>query len=152
MDLLDEKFVILQAEVDTAEDCIRLMADRFFKYGYVKEGYANAVIEREKEYPTGLPGKEICISIPHTNNLLVNKPAVGVIVPKKPVKFRMMGTEDEILNCEIVLPLVVKDSKMQLSMLKKITKIINDSDLLRSIKDAKKKSDVIALLRCLQES
>jgi PTS system galactitol-specific IIA component len=152
VDLLNEKFIILQAEVETAEDCIQLMAERFYKYGYVKEGYAQAVMDREKEYPTGLPGKEICIAIPHTNSEYVNKPVVGVIVPQKPVQFRMMGTEDTVLNCEIIIPLVVKDSKMQLSMLQKITKIINDSELLRRIKQAKEKSEVITLLSCLQES
>ena len=34
--LLDERLVVLDADVETAEDCIRLMAGLFEKYGYVK--------------------------------------------------------------------------------------------------------------------
>ena len=109
--LLDERLVVLDADVETAEDCIRLMAGLFEKYGYVKPGYGDAVAEREKGFPTGLPGKGINLAIPHTNNALVNKPAVGVIIPRKPVEFAMMGQKDTKLSCEVVLPLVVQDSK-----------------------------------------
>lgn len=127
------------------------MAARFEKYGYVKPGYAEAVLEREKELPTGLPGKKFNIAIPHTNNLLVIKPAVGVIIPSKPVDFKMMGMKEKTLSCEIILPLVVKDSKHQIGMLKKMMKIIQDATLLQSIKDSKSSADVMRFLSTLDE-
>ena len=64
--LLDERLVVLDADVSSAEDCIRLMAGLFEQYGYVQPGYGDAVAAREKEYPTGLPGKGINLAIPHT--------------------------------------------------------------------------------------
>ena len=51
--LLDERLVVLDADVSSAEDCIRLMAGLFEQYGYVQPGYGDAVAAREKEYPTG---------------------------------------------------------------------------------------------------
>lgn len=151
MALLDERLITIGSDADTAEECIRLAAGLFEKYGYVKEGYADAVIEREKEYPTGLPGKKINIAIPHTNNKLVNQPAVGVVIPKKPVKFRMMGMKEQILECEVLLPLVVKDSHQQINMLKKMMKIIQDGELLIKIKNSKDKAEIIDLLKSLEE-
>ncbi|MDF2544657.1 MAG: system, galactitol-specific component [Anaerocolumna sp.] len=150
MGLLDERLVVLNAEVETAEDCIRLAGNLFYQYDYVQEGYADAVVEREKEYPTGLPGKGISIAIPHTNNTLVNKPAVGVIIPKKPISFLMMGTKDNKLQCEVILPLVVKDSEMQLAMLKKMMKIIQDAELLIKIRDARNKNEILGYLSPLE--
>lgn len=135
----------------SAEDCILLMATRFEKYGYVKPGYANAVLEREKNLPTGLPGKKFNIAIPHTNNELVIKPAVGVIIPREPVEFRMMGMKEKTLSCEIILPLVVKDSKHQIGMLKKMMKIIQDVQLLQCMKDSKSQAEVLDCLSSLED-
>jgi PTS system galactitol-specific IIA component len=149
--LLDERLIILDADVHSAEDCIRLMAGRFEEYGYVKPGYADAVIEREKSLPTGLPGKEINLAIPHTNNKLVIKPAVGVIIPREPVEFRMMGMKETRLNCKVVLPLVVKDSKQQIGMLKKMMKIIQDNELIKRMNHSKSRTEIRECLSSLED-
>ncbi len=151
MKLLNEELIILDADVSTAEDCIRLMGQKFEELGYVKEGYADAVVEREAVYPTGLPGKLLNIAIPHTNNLLVNKPAVGVIVPKSDIKFCMMGQRENVLDCSLIMPLVIADSKKQITMLKKMMKIIQDGERLQKIKLSKSKSEIIELLSSLEE-
>ena len=150
--LLDERLVVLDADVSSAEDCIRLMAGLFEQYGYVQPGYGDAVAAREKEYPTGLPGKGINLAIPHTNNQLVNAPAVGVIIPRRPVEFAMMGMKEKKLSCEVVIPLVVQDTKRQLAMLKKMMKIIQDGELLRRLRDSKDKAETLGCLSSLEES
>ena len=109
------------------------------------------VVEREKEYPTGLPGKGINIAIPHTNNKLVNEPAVGVIIPKKAVTFSMMGMKENKFECEVILPLVVKDSHQQIGMLKKMMSIIQDGELLKRLRDSKDKTEILSLLSALDE-
>ncbi len=151
MALLDERLITLDADVETAEDCILLAAGLFEKYGYVKEGYGQAVVEREEVYPTGLPGKGINIAIPHTNNKLVNAPAVGVVIPRKPIKFSMMGMKDNVLDCELILPLVVKDSHQQIEMLKRMMKIIQNGEKLMQIKNSKDKAAIIKQLESLEE-
>ena len=150
--LLDERLVVLDADVSSAEECIRLMAGLFEQYGYVQPGYGDAVAAREKEYPTGLPGKGINLAIPHTNNQLVNAPAVGVIIPRRPVEFAMMGMKEKKLSCEVVIPLVVQDTKRQLAMLKKMMKIIQDGELLRRLSDSKDKAEILGCLSSLEES
>lgn len=149
--MLDERLVILDADVKTAEDCIRLMAELFENYGYVKPGYGDAVVKREQEYPTGLPGKEMNLAIPHTNSQLVNRPAVGVIIPRRPISFSMMGMKETLLDCELVMPLVVQDPKRQLQMLKKMMKIIQDGALLRRIRDSKDRAEILSCLSSLDE-
>ena len=146
MKKLNEALIVLDADVETAEDCIRLAGEMF-----EKNGYADAVVEREKEYPTGLPGKGINIAIPHTNNKLVNEPAVGVIIPKKAVTFSMMGMKENKLECEVILPLVVKDSHQQIGMLKKMMSIIQNGELLKRLRDSKDKTEILSLLSALDE-
>lgn len=151
MSLLNESLIVIGADVETAEDCIRLAAGLFEENGYVKKGYADAVVKREQEYPTGLPGKGINIAIPHTNNQLVNHPAVGVIIPVRPVKFSMMGMKEQVLDCEVILPLVVKDSHQQIDMLKRMMQIIQDSETLTRIRNSGNKAEIISLLGSLEE-
>lgn len=148
---MNERFIILDADVQSAEDCIRLMAVRFEKYGYVKGGYGDAVLEREKNLPTGLPGKKFNIAIPHTSNELVIKPAVGVIIPRTPVEFGMMGNKEKTLRCDIIFPLVVKDAKQQIGMLKKMTSIIQDVNLLQCMKDSKSNAEILDCLSSLED-
>lgn len=149
--MLDERLIIMDADVETAEDCIRLMGKYFEEYGYVKEGYADAVVEREKNFPTGLPGKVLSIAIPHTNNQLVNKPVIGILVPKQPVEFCMMGNKNETVQCSIIIPLVIQDSHQQIGLLKKMTKIIKDGELLTKVKKAKSKDEIMNDLAVLNE-
>ena len=139
MKLLDENLIVLGADAETDEECIILAGQLFQKYGYVEKGYADAVVAREKEYPTGLPGDGISIAIPHTNNKFVNRPCIGVVIPKEPVIFGIMGTKEDKLSCEVIFPLVVKDSDMQITMLQEMMKIIQDGELLKKIHDAKSK-------------
>lgn len=151
MSVLDENLVITNADVNNADECISLAADLLLQNGYVREGYKEAVLAREAVYPTGLPGNKIAVAIPHTENTFVNKPAVAVIIPKKPIRFRAMGTEDVWVDCEIIFPLVVKDSKMQVQMLKRMMKVISDSDLLTKVRDAKTTTEIVEYLNILND-
>ena len=47
-----------------------------YKKGYVKESYTSAILEREKQFPTGLKTPGINIAMPHTYPEHVIKPAI----------------------------------------------------------------------------
>ncbi len=150
--LLDERLVFIGADVETAADAIQLMSNRLMELGYVKEGYAQMVLDREKVFPTGLPGKTMCIAIPHANPTLVIKPAIGVIVPKHTVKFDMMGEPGSALDVSLIMPLVIKDSGEQINLLKAMMHVIQDGELLESIRDSKDPKEIVSLLHELEEA
>lgn len=149
LNILDKKLIVINANIKTDEECIKLGGKLLKENGYVSNGYTAAVLKREKEFPTGLKGEEFSIAIPHTENTFVNSPAVACIVPKESVQFRAMGMPDVFLDCKVIFPLVVKDSKMQVLMLKKMMQIIQNTELLRKILQAKTKSEVLVLLSSL---
>ena len=152
--LLDERLVILDADVKTAEEAIHLMASRLEELGYVRPGYGDMVCEREKTFPTGLPGKTMAIALPHTNPNLVNKAAIGVIVPKESVPFKMMGAPDAdaTLDVKLIMPLVIKDPNTQLSLLKAMMNVIQDGELLEHIRASHDKAEIISSLQMLEEA
>jgi galactitol PTS system EIIA component len=80
------------------------------KEGFARPGFAEALIQRENEYPTGLP-MEIPLAIPHAYPEFVIHPGVGVALLNPPVSFREMGgEEDQWLSVHlVVLMLVTKE-------------------------------------------
>ena len=54
-DLLFEELIELTLEAEDFEDAIKKIGEDAYRKGYVKEGFADAVIKREKLYPTALP-------------------------------------------------------------------------------------------------
>ncbi|WP_072525180.1 PTS sugar transporter subunit IIA [Clostridium sp. Marseille-P3244] len=151
MKVLDKTLIQLDVEVTSAEEAIRYMSDILVREGYVKEGYAECVIKREKEYPTGLIGDGCGIAIPHTNPEYVLKPAICILIPKDPVLFTLMGTRDKEVMAEIIMPLVIKDNKMQIDILKKVMDLLKDNRTLYRIRDCRDKDQILEMLSFLEE-
>lgn len=152
MSFLDQKLIAFNVDAHNSDDVIRYGAELLYRNHYVNENYADAVREREKRYPTGLPGDKISVAIPHTTCGMVYKPAVAVIIPKQPIEFVQMGTRDERISCEIIFMLVIKNPDEQLTMLKKVMQVIQDGDLLQKIKSTKDKAKIIEYLGLLDEA
>lgn len=150
--LLDNRLIFIDAEVSSSSEAIHLMADKLEELGYVEPGYGDAVCERERIFPTGLPGKTMGIAIPHTNNLLVNRPAIGVIIPKAPVVFDMMGEPGTHISAKLIIPLVIKDSDSQIDLLKEMMRVIQNGELLERIRGSRDKDEIIESLRCLEKA
>ena len=68
MELLKEKLIFIDVEAKDREEAIGKMAKELYKKGYVKESYINAILDREKVFPTGLPTEEVGVAIPHTDS------------------------------------------------------------------------------------
>lgn len=151
MKVLDEALIQLGVDAETSEEAIRYMADILYREGYVRENYAECVIKREKQYPTGLVGDACGIAIPHTNPEYVIKPAVCILIPEKPIPFTQMGTTDEPVMAEIVMPLVIKDNKMQIDILKKVMTLLKDGEKLSRILQCTDKKEILAMLSFLEE-
>lgn len=151
MDVINKDFIVIDAEIVTQKESIDLAEKLFRKRNYVKDGYAKATKNREEKYPTGLQTESMAIAIPHTDPEYANQTAVGCIIPKKPIEFIAMGTPDKSLNCEIIFPIIVNQSKDQVKMLKELMKIFNNSDALYKIKNAQSAEDVLEVLGILNE-
>ena len=91
-DLLTEELVFLDVEADSDEGLIRTLAAEAERLGYVKAGWADAVIRRERIYPTGLPTEVMKVAVPHAMERdQVNTPVIIVATLKRPVNFKEMG-------------------------------------------------------------
>jgi PTS system galactitol-specific IIA component len=143
--IFKENLVIMNSNAETREEAIGELADLLIAEKYAAKSFKNAVIEREKIFPTGLPSEPIGVAIPHTDVEHVIKPAVAVSVLAKPVQFKLMGDNEKDVNVRAIFMLAIKEPHMQVELLQQLMDCIQDSKRLLSIIDAKDKSSIVDL-------
>jgi len=143
--LLDQNLVMINLEAETQQEALEKLAGRLYETGYVKDTYAQAILEREKVFPTGLPTEGYGVAIPHTDVEHVNKPAVALGILQKPVKFNLMGdlNPDSQVDVQVMFMLAIKEPHMQLELLQDIMEMIQDQELLKKMVEAESVQDLI---------
>ena len=147
--MLRKELIRLNLEAETSEEALRTLAQVFVDNGVAKDSYPDAIVAREQKYPTGLPATAFDIAVPHTFAEHVNEPAMGVGVLKKPVTFQQMGSPEITLHPQILFMLAITDPKEQISLLRKIMKLIQNPEALNKVREAKSVDEVYDILNPL---
>jgi PTS system galactitol-specific IIA component len=112
---------------ETAEEALTELATHAHDRGYVDDGYADALREREAAYPTGLdiPTTGFAIAIPHADPDHVSQQAVVLGLPPagSSVTFYSMDDPDETVEAEIVVLLLVTDTEGYTTFLSNLAKL-----------------------------
>lgn len=143
---LHEELVFREVIAKTKEEVLSFLAEKLFEKGYVKYEYIQAIQEREKEYPTGLPSSEPGIAIPHANFEMVNKTTLAIATLKQPVEFRNMEKKQAELPIQIVIMMAIGEPHGQVEMLQKIVAIIQDEPLRKAMVKTKTNKELLQLL------
>lgn len=146
--IFNSELVIMDCIADTAEEAIFQLCEKMKAQGMVKDTYCQAVVEREREYPTGVPTAYYDVAIPHSQSDHVMIPGIAVAKMHRSVQFYSMGAEDEPLQAEIVILLAVKDPDSQLNMLRSLMGLFENENAMLTIREAK---DVAAVCNAILE-
>lgn len=126
---------VIEGEAQTSREAISFAYQYLRDIDAVEESFLEACIEREREYPTGLP-TEIPVAIPHTYPQHVKRPALCAVRLKDPVHFQCMGDPDESVEAQYIILMALKGAEDQLETLKKLMGVVQDRDLLEGWKTA----------------
>lgn len=143
--MLEKGIALLDIDVKSQSEILSIMANELFNKGLVKEKYKDAVIAREKEYPTGLQTPTIGIAIPHTDSKYVYESQIAVARLKNPVHFLQMGDEQSV-SAKLIFMLALKEAHSQLEVLQKLVALIQDEkqvEQLLSLSDSNKVLQVL---------
>lgn len=143
---LNEDLVLMEVDAKDKFDLLRQAAQCLQTHGYVKESYADAVIEREKVFATGLP-TVMGVAIPHTDVEHVNTPAVCIVRLKKPVDFVIMGDDTETVSVDCIFMLAMKEAHAQLTLLQNLMGILQDADALKLVKEGTSAKEICAFVK-----
>lgn len=111
------------------------MAARLVEAGHVGPGFTEAVLARERTYPTGLP-TAMGTAIPHTDPEHVIHPGLAVATLKWPVPFGEMGGGPRTVDVSLVVMLVLKDAHGQVLSLQQLMAHLQDVEGVQGLLDA----------------
>lgn len=131
------------------EDIVKIVSDKLVGMHIVKESYPEAVISREKEYPTGLMGKFGGFAIPHTYCEHCNRSALTVIRPEMPLRFTRMDDHSDTVDCGLIIMLAIANPQEQLPMLRKLMKAMQNEDDFRILRNEEDAGIVMETLRTI---
>ncbi len=92
--LIPQEFVLVGLDASDKSEAIQLLANLFLHEGYVKDTYIDAVLTREKEFPTGLRTMDVHVAIPHCDVGHCLKPGIAVGILLAPAQFIEMAKFD----------------------------------------------------------
>lgn len=144
---VEKELAIIEMEVGSKEEALDLLGDRLFEQGFVKEGFVESILKREKAYPTGLPTEPYGVAIPHTDGDMVNTSTIAFANLKNPVKFLMMGTDDKLVDVKLIFMLALKSPDDQLDMLQKLVGLFQDPEMVLKLAEVKDVNELNELVQ-----
>lgn len=145
---LKENLIDLNCSAISVEELFKEKAKVLLKMGYVTDTYEEALLQREKEYPTGLKMPSIDIAIPHTTTEHINEPFIYFNrLNIKGMEFIQMGTDDVVVKPECVLMLGITKPEEQITLLAELMDLFNNSDFINSILLAKTPKEILNIFK-----
>lgn len=141
--MLHEDLIFLNYKATDLENLIKDFSHTLYTKGYVKKSYATAILDREKQFPTGLNTPGINIAMPHTYPEHVIKPAILIATLDKPIPFHEMGNNSNIVQAKLIFMLAVTDPKGHLEILSKLMSIFSQEDKLIDLYNSSQPKEII---------
>lgn len=149
---LKESLIFLNGEEKCENDILKKMGGALICEGYAKDTYVQALLLREKRFPTGLDIHGIGVAIPHTDPIHVKKEGVALAVLKEPVVFRHMEDKRVRVSVRLIFMLAVLNPEAHLTRLQCVLKIIQDAEVLGQLLAAKGQKDIIRIIKAKEDT
>ncbi len=138
----NESMILLDLNVKTKEEALTVMGQNLVEKKLVKETFTEAILQREKEFATGLPTAGVSVAIPHTDVEHVNQKTISIAVLRNPVHFGVMGDDSETTAVKVVFLLAMDEAHSQLSLLQKLMQLFQNEVTLNSLASANNKQEI----------
>lgn len=149
VDKVTEDLILLNIPGNSRDEALKYIADLFMEKGIAKPTFYEALLQRENEYPTGLPIGEINFAIPHTYPEHINRIAVCVATLQNTVIFKNMGNPEEDVPVRVIVCLALKKMDDNIKMLPTMMDFFADEENLRKLLAAENAGQVMALLKAV---
>ncbi len=117
----------------SVEQVIHQLAQPLIAEKLVVTDFAEHVLAREQQFPTGLPTEPVGVAIPHTDHHHVHRNAISLGILPQPIAFADMGGEPEAVPVRVVFLLALGESNKQLNVLGWIMELIQDADVMQQL-------------------
>lgn len=146
---INEKLIKVNLPCKDRNELFQKMHDEAFKYGYVESSFLDGLMSRESIFPTGIKLTNFNVAIPHTDANHIKEEFIAIVVPEKPIDFKLMEDETQEEKISLVFMLGLNKPHSQLEVLKELMGLIQREDLVKQIVQAKDKEEVQDILKAM---
>ncbi len=146
IDLLSN-LIVLKIESKNRDDVLKELSYAAVNAGYAKQGFGEAIIERESKYPTGLHTPGIEVAVPHADAEWTIVPSLTIGILETPLEFEPMGGEGGEVNAELVFMLTIKDPSEHVDFLRAFSSLMEVPQVLIDFKKSGDPQPLLELIR-----
>ncbi len=143
---VEEDLVFYNQPLVNQIEVFDFMADELEKKDYVTTGFREAIKKREQKFPTGLKLSDMNVAIVHTEAVFSKTEKLVVIKPENPVMFRNIENLEPI-DVDLVIGLILNDSSKHLEILKKVSQLFQNQEMMKDIQDVKSQAELSSLMQ-----
>lgn len=131
--VLHDDLIFMDYPAKAREELLTELVAVLRSKGYVKDSFQEALLTRERKYPTGLNTPGVPLAMPHAEAEHVVKPAILVARLSEAVVFKEMGNSGKDVMAKFVFMLAVSDPSGHLAMLSKFMSIFSQGEKLKAL-------------------
>lgn len=146
-DLVHPNCVIERLDVKSREEALTTMGEYLVDCDYCHASFVDAILERERIHPSGLPMPGHKIAIPHTDADHVKRSVILFARLKNPVSFFSMGDPNERIPVQMISMFALKEKKLIGDMLATLITVYQRHEVLDAILNASDGEEIYRLLR-----
>ena len=140
---LFRKDLIYIKDAEDSTKLFKIIGKELIQKRIVKDNFVDAIIEREKNYPTGIDlsvveGQKYNVAIPHTEIEYCCDKCIVFVKIKNEIGFKNMISPDQELKVKYLFIIVNNENEAQTNILSNIMDFItnkNNMDMLEKIND-----------------
>lgn len=150
IDLFKPELVFFDFEATDRFDFFKKMEASLKEMGYIKDSWYDAIVEREKNFATGLQFETIAVALPHVDPEHLIKPYIAVIKPKKPIVFEGMAGIGGEIPAELIVNLgLTEHAEGQVAVLQALMGVFLEADAVNDIMAQDTPEGMVATMRRL---
>lgn len=131
---LFDDLVFLNKEYKNYEDLLSQVMETLVSKKFVEQGFQQALIEREKDFPTGLQLDGYAVAIPHGGSQFVKQDFISLVTLKNPIKMNRMDDPEESLEVDVLFIIGFGKSETHLQGLRELMDLIQNPQVIEDLK------------------
>lgn len=143
--MAENNYLILHGHADTQMEAIDMCGKALYEAGFVAETFAGKCLDREKDFPTGLP-TEYPVAIPHCKDDGIRENAICFLKLDKPVIFYRMDDDQEYIETDMIFNMAIRDPNEHIDALQHMMEFLDDPDNLKKCQELND-DELVAFLR-----
>ena len=148
--LFDRELIIIE-DAQNQKEIFRYIGNLLHDKGIVNEDFIDAIIEREKNYPTGLDLKPVAddipnVAIPHTETEYCNSKHIVFVKLNNPISFKNMIAPDQELEVKYLFFIINDGKDSQTNILSELMGFLTVADNVHTLESLESKEEIYQFL------